>query len=110
MAFKDISTEESYKIIVENKSNDRFMVIDVRTPMEFNMEYIEDSVLLDIHSPDFKIKLEKLDKKKRYLIYCRTGARSGFALNMMKEMGFEEAYNMEGGILDWMDAGYPVKN
>ena len=42
-----------------------------------------------------------LEKNKRYIIYCRTGSRSRFALEMMRNLGFDEVYNLENGILDW---------
>ena len=42
-----------------------------------------------------------LDEEKAYYVYCRSGARSAAACAHMRDMGFEELYNLKGGILDW---------
>jgi 3-mercaptopyruvate sulfurtransferase SseA len=44
------------------------------------------------------------------MVYCKSGGRSGEAATMMKEMGFTEVYNMQGGMLAWSNAGMPVDN
>ncbi|GAG42700.1 unnamed protein product, partial [marine sediment metagenome] len=65
----------------ENKDNPNFVILDVRTPEEFLSEYIENSVNLDYYSDTFRNNLDKLDKNKMHLIYCRSGRRSENALN-----------------------------
>lgn len=66
------------------------VVLDVRTPKEFNENHLKDSVNIDILSDDFKSKVEKLDKNKTYKVYCRSGNRSGKAEKIMKSMGFKD--------------------
>ena len=105
---KDISVKEAYDLIGKNKDNQGFIIIDVRTPQEFANEHIEDALNLDYYSEKFRDELNKLDKEKTYLIYCRSGNRSGKALSMMKELGFREVYNMLGGIIQWKAEGYPL--
>ncbi len=105
---KDISVKEAYDLIAKNKDNQSFMIIDVRTPQEFANEYIENAVNIDYYSEEFQNELNKLDKEKTYLIYCRSGNRSGKVLIIMKELGFREAYNMLGGIIQWKAEGYPL--
>jgi len=80
----------------------------VRTSEEFLGEYIGNAVNLDYYSDTFRNDLEKLDKNKTYLIYCRSGSRSGNALNIMKELDFREVYNMLGGIIKWKSEGLPT--
>ncbi len=58
--------------------------------------------------PALKQELEKLDRNKKYLLYCRSGKISGKTLKMMNKLGFKEAYNMKGGILAWSKAGYEL--
>ncbi len=105
---KDISVKEVYDSIGKNKDNQSFIIIDVRTPEEFANEHIENALNLDYYSDKFRDELNKLDKEKTYLIYCRSGNRSGKALSTMKELAFREVYNMLGGIIQWKAEGYPL--
>lgn len=105
---ESITPEEAYILIQENKDNPNFVILDVRTPEEFLGEYIENAVNLDYYSDTFKNDLDELDKNKTYLIYCRSGRRSENALNIMKELGFREVYNMSGGIIKWKSEGLPT--
>ena len=85
------------------------VVIDVRRPEEYAAGHLEAAALqLDYYAPDFKERLGKLDKGAPYLIYCRSGHRSGLALGIMKELGFTDIHDIEGGITAWTAAGLPV--
>lgn len=77
------------------------VLIDVRTPEEYKQGHIEGSDLINFYGSDFQNEIAKLDKGKEYVIYCRSGGRSGKAVNMMQQMGFEKVHNMSGGILAW---------
>ncbi len=101
---ENITPEEAYILIQENKYNPNFVILDVRTP-EFLGEYIENAANLDYYSDTFRNDLNKLDKNKTYLIYCRSGRRSENALNIMKDLDFREVYNMLGGIIKWKSEG-----
>ncbi len=85
------------------------VVIDIRTPEEHAAGYIKETdLLIDFKAADFKDKLSKLDRNGKYLIYCRSGHRSGLALAMMKDLGFAEYHDIEGGINAWTAAGLPL--
>lgn len=105
---ENITPEETYILIQGNKDNPNFVILDVRTPEEFLGEHIENAVNLDYYSDTFRNDLDKLDKNKTYLIYCRSGSRSENALNIMKELDFREVYNMSGGIIKWNSEGLPT--
>ncbi len=105
---ENITPEETYILIQGNKDNPNFVILDVRTPEEFLGEHIENAVNLDYYSDTFRNDLNKLDKNKTYLIYCRSGSRSENALNIMKELDFKEVYNMSGGIIKWNSEGLPT--
>jgi len=89
--------------------SERPVVIDIRTAEEHAAGYIAaTSLTMDYYAPDFRDKLSRLDKNAKYLIYCRSGKRSGAALLIMKELGFAEAHDVAGGINAWIAAGLPV--
>lgn len=105
---EDVTPEEAYALIQDNKDNQNFVIIDVRTPEEYARGYIEEAINLDYYSETFRDKLNRLDKNKTYLIYCQSGRRSGMALNLMEELGFREVYNMLGGFAQWESGGLPT--
>ena len=78
------------------------VILDVRTVAEINEGIIPNAIHLDIYmGRQFIDELEKLDKSKSYYVYCRSGNRSGQACSIMEQMGFENAYNLSGGMLEW---------
>jgi rhodanese-related sulfurtransferase len=104
---KNITVEEARTIIQNNEKVNNVVIIDVRTPDEFNQEHIQDASNIDFYSDNFKEELNKLDKARTYVIHCRSGSRSAQALEIMKELGFREVYNM-GGIIQWKEKGLPT--
>jgi rhodanese-related sulfurtransferase len=105
---KNISSQEAYALIQANSGNHDFIIIDVRTPEEYAGGHIQGAVNIDYYSAGFKDEINGLARDRTYLIYCRTGARSAGARDIMKELGFQIIYNMTGGITDWVAKGLPV--
>jgi rhodanese-related sulfurtransferase len=93
--------------IADNPPDD-LVVLDIRTPEEFAEGHLEGAVLVDFYAPDFAEQLAALDTDVPYLLYCRSGNRSGQALGVMEQLGFTSVANVDGGILAWSDAGLPV--
>lgn len=95
----DLSQEEW----AEQLANDNNAVIlDVRTAEEMEEGYIPDAIHIDIYlGQEFLDGLEDLDKSKNYYVYCRSGNRSRQACALMNHNGFDNAYNLEGGIIEW---------
>jgi len=87
----------------EDAQNDgNAVILDVRTEDEWNEGIIPGAINIDIYKGQgFIDALEELDKSKTYYVYCRSGARSGNACNVMNQLGFEKAYNLSGGIMQW---------
>ncbi len=105
---EDIGIQEAFELIQSNQGNPNFVIIDIRTPEEFNEGHIENAVNIDFYSETFREDLDKLDKSKTYFIYCRSGSRSGRAMPIMEELGFQEVYNLSAGIKEWIVEGLPV--
>jgi len=86
-------------------------LIDVRTPAEFASGHIVSAVNIDYESLDFGQNIDKLDKEAYYIVYCRTGARSAAASQIMLKQGFSQIINMTGGITNWINEGLDnIKN
>lgn len=64
------------------------VVIDVRTPEEYAAGHLEGAVLLDFNGGQFAAEFPGLDPEGEYLVYCRSGNRSGQAIALMEEAGF----------------------
>ncbi len=92
----------------ERLKNEGHRIIDVRTLQENEEIRIENSVLIDIYSPDFPDKISHLEKSGKYLVYCRSGNRSLYAVKFMKSTGFPVVFNLSGGIIEWEKSGKPV--
>jgi rhodanese-related sulfurtransferase len=105
---ENVTPKEAATLIQNNQNNPDFVILDVRTPEEFAQGYIGNAMNLDYYADTFRDELNELDKDKTYLIYCRSGNRSGKALNIMEELNFREVYNMLGGIIEWGAAGLPT--
>jgi rhodanese-related sulfurtransferase len=99
----EINVEEA-KNIIDNGA----VVLDVRTKEEFESGHIGGSKNIDVTDASFRDKISELDKEKSYVVYCASGARSLSALGLMRELGFEDAHSMVGGISEWKKEGMEV--
>jgi len=93
-AFKNMHEEGSY------------VLLDVRTPEEFTSGHLKGAENYDFYNENFEDEIDGLDKKKKYLVYCKAGDRSRQAMFLMRDLGFEEVYNLEGGIIAWNKLGF----
>ncbi len=84
------------------------VVLDVRTPEEFQQGHLAGSIMLDFYSPDFQAQIAELDRDVPYLLYCRSGNRSGQTRALMESLGFSDVADLDGGILSWLESGYPI--
>lgn len=85
----------------EIKKNPNAVIIDVRTPGEFNSGHIPNALNIDISSAEFPEKINALDRSKEYYVYCRSGGRSTTACQYMVSLGFTKVNNLYGGILSY---------
>ena len=86
------------------------ITLDVRTPGEFAEGYIQGARLIDFQSGNFENEIAALDKNATYAVYCRSGNRSGQAVKVMQDAGFTNVFNMNGGVIEWANAGLPLVN
>jgi phage shock protein E len=99
--FSSLSPADFEKII----SDETVQIIDIRTPSETSQGKLPGAMVLDYYDADFSKSLAELDRSKTYYIYCNSGNRTRSTLAMMKQMGFETAFDLKGGIQAWISAG-----
>ena len=87
------------------ESTQDLVVLDVRTPEEVAAGALPGAINIDLSSPDFTSQVAELDRDVPYFVYCRSGNRSAQAVKIMQDLGFTEIYELDGGILDWAEAG-----
>ena len=106
--FKILSLEECKDLMDKRKD---LVYLDVRTEKEHETNgNLEGSILIDFFKlANFKKEVQELDRKKPYLVYCAVGGRSKAAAALMVKMGFEEVYEMAGGLKAWQKKYSNVK-
>ncbi len=82
-------------------------IIDVRTPGEFAEGHLFNAMNYNWNGDSFDQQIAGLDKSKPVLVYCRSGSRSAAAATHMRELGFKEVYEMDGGFVSWRKADLP---
>lgn len=94
---KKVSKTEFSQLIKKSGAQ----LIDVRTPREFSNGSISGAKNIDYNGDSFEKQMKKLDKNKPVLVYCAAGGRSENAAELLKEWGFKEVYDLEGGYNAW---------
>ena len=84
-------------------------LVDVRTNTEYNGGHLKNARNIDVNTSDFKEQFSSMNKKKPVFVYCLGGGRGNTAAEELKELGFTEIYNLQGGITSWRAAGKPVE-
>ncbi len=84
-----------------NSKDGNLIILDVRTPEEYQNGHIKNAVNINFYDPNFLNKIQKLDKNKKYLIYCRSGYRSAQTANIMEKFNFKKLYNLKEGLIKW---------
>jgi len=84
------------------------VILDVRTKEEFEEGHIANAININVESDTFLSEIAKLDKSKTYAVYCRSGRRSADAVAKMSNEEFISLANLNGGVIDWANAGLPL--
>jgi rhodanese-related sulfurtransferase len=84
----------------EYKDDDEYIIVDGRDKKAYQENHVEGAV--NIPSPDLRTRHTELDKNKKIVVYCNSGARSSLGASILKAKGFENVYNLGGGIQSYM--------
>ncbi len=104
MGIVSISVEECKEFLREKKD---VILLDVRTQNEHSMNKIPSSILIPLN--ELQNHISELSKDDKILIYCATGNRSQIACNILQSFGFENCFNVDGGIDAWQKAGFETE-
>ncbi len=97
-------TAEQVNQALDTKANVIF--VDVRTPAEYKRGHLEKSVLLPVDNIAEKAESIFADKTKTLYVYCLSGSRSIYATKVLRQLGYTNVFNMNGGLLQWRGKGY----
>jgi thioredoxin len=97
------ATEFANKI----KEQSNAVVLDVRTPQEYAKGHLPNALNYDWNGGDFENQVARLDKSKPVFVYCLSGARSAAAAKQMRSEGFQQVFELSGGIMKWRAANLP---
>lgn len=96
---RSIQFPQELKEVLAN-NNPNTILLDVRTPEEYQSGHINSAINFDISSTNFIPKIENLDKSKTYILYCQSGGRSKLASILMEQKGFD-IINFQFGYISW---------
>ncbi|MBT8307159.1 MAG: rhodanese-like domain-containing protein [Maribacter sp.] len=88
---------------VSQSELDNVVLVDVRTPEEFNAGHLENALNIDWYNDSFTEEFEKIDKNKTIYLYCRSGKRSADATKFLDSLGYKKVVNLEGGYIAWAE-------
>lgn len=103
-----VSAQEAAAIVDDPPAD--LVILDVRTAEEFAEGHVDGAIMIDFYGEDFADQIAALDPDVPYVLYCRSGNRSGQTIALMQELGFTDVADVDGGVLQWGSAGLPLVN
>ena len=105
--------QQSYKALSSKDADtyiktDNPLILDVRTPREYAMGHLKNSILIPVQELQKRIIELDLHKNNAILLYCATGNRSTVASKILIDAGFNKIFNLRYGIADWAKNRYPI--
>lgn len=104
-SIRTVAAGEAAVVIAEPET----VLLDIRTPGEVAEARIAGSTNIDFYEADFADQIAELDRDTSYVVYCRSGNRSGQAMDIFRDLGFSSVSEIDGGIVAWAEAGLAVE-
>jgi len=101
---KELEVDALKALIDEGQS---VRLIDVRSIPEMSGGIIPQAEKLPLHT--LPVRLNDIDNDEMCVLYCRSGARSAQGVGFMAAQGYENVYNLRGGIIAWHRSGLPIQ-
>ena len=103
-----LSAIDASTLIEKHNGDSDFVILDIRTPGEYQSGHIKDAIMIDFYSNSFMDEIDRLDKEKSYLVYCRSGNRSARSMDLFQKLEFQKIYHLSSGINGWNSGGLPL--
>ena len=92
------------------ESGEKFLLVDTRTEKEYETAHIQNAAWIPRGTLEFDIQKITRDPKAEIIIYCRSGARGSLAMLDLKDIGYENVRDLDGGFKQWVTTGNSVFN
>ena len=87
-----------------DSDSESFLLVDVRSSAEMARGMLPGAVAMPMHV--IPVRTDELRKASKIVFYCQSGARSGQVCAFLQQHGFDQVFNLAGGIADWQRRGY----
>lgn len=107
-AIKKVNIDTTRNLLSQEN---RVVILDVRTPEEYKLGHIQGALNVNIMDDKFTNEISKLERNQTYIVHCAANAKDGRtdkSLKIMKNLGFNNLFDMSGGINKWVQEGNPI--
>lgn len=105
--YQTVTVEQAHHMIKES-CLPNLVILDVRYQCEYDMGHLSGAILIPLSELETRVGELEEHKNHEIIVYCKSGYRSQIACEIFVKYNFTKVYNMLGGILAWIDAGYPI--
>jgi rhodanese-related sulfurtransferase len=102
----DLPQDVDVQTVYDIKNHQDVYMLDLREQYEYDEKHIPDINLLPMS--ELQNRLDELPTDKEVIITCRSGNRSNQVAQFLRQNGYDNVHNMNGGIIAWQEAGFPV--
>lgn len=103
----DLPPTVDAQTVAQIKDRDDVVIIDVREQSEYDEGHVAGVVL--IPTGEVPSRLSEIPTEGTVIVMCRSGNRSSKITQLLRDQGYTNVHNLEGGILSWEEAGLPVE-
>jgi rhodanese-related sulfurtransferase len=103
------SIEEVNQNTLLNMDKSTHILVDVRTPKEYQEGHVPNAINIPLHLLQDDIANIELNKDKTLVLYCRSGYRAGKAAKILQNHGYSKLKHLEGDMLGWSKAKLPIE-
>lgn len=109
MTSSDIKTIDVHELKNKMEHDSHLCLIDVREHEEWQSVRIPKAIHIPKDSISTRIETQIPDKDSPIYLHCKGGVRSLYAAQCLMDLGYQEVYSVDGGIMEWAMFGYPVE-